>query len=95
MRGTIKIDENRCKGCELCTSVCPKDLISMATYFTPRGYHPATLVDPQGACTGCLLCSTICPDAAITVYREADRRKKQGDRPALALAGVAGGERYE
>ncbi len=69
-RGTITIDENRCKGCELCTSVCPKELIKMAKYFSARGYRPATLVDPGGQCTGCLLCATICPDVAITVYRE-------------------------
>ncbi len=68
--GTIVINEDRCKGCELCTAVCPKDLIHMAVYFTPRGYRPAALVDPNGQCTGCLLCSTICPDVAITVYRE-------------------------
>jgi len=37
--------------------------------FTPKGYHPAELVDPEGACTGCAICSVICPDAAITVYR--------------------------
>lgn len=69
-RGTITIDENCCKGCELCTSVCPKDLIHMAKYFSARGYRPATLVDAGGQCTGCLLCATICPDVAITVYRE-------------------------
>ncbi len=74
MRGTIVIDEDRCKGCELCTGACPKHIIEMADYFTPRGYRPAKLVDPNGACTGCLLCSTICPDVAITVYRETERR---------------------
>ncbi len=70
-RGTITIDDGRCKGCELCTSVCPKNLIQMATAFSARGYRPAVLVDPNGQCTGCLLCATICPDVAITVYREA------------------------
>ena len=75
MRGTIVIDENRCKGCELCTTVCPKDLIHMADRFTARGYHPAMLTDPGIACTGCLLCSTICPDAAITVYREVGAKR--------------------
>ncbi len=75
MRGTIVIDENRCKGCELCTTVCPKDIIHMADYITPRGYHPARLLDLQGLCTGCLLCSTICPDAAITIYRESTRKQ--------------------
>ncbi len=69
-KGTIKIDENRCKGCELCTSVCPQHIIQMATYFSARGYRPATLVDPAGKCTGCALCAMICPDVAITVYRE-------------------------
>ena len=69
-RGTIVIEESYCKGCELCTSVCPKCLIHMADHFSVRGYRPATLVDPQGTCTGCMLCATTCPDAAITVYRE-------------------------
>ena len=80
MRGTITIDDNRCKGCELCTYVCPKKVIELADYFTARGYRPARLVDPRGECTGCLLCSTICPDVAITVYREASKR------PARAVA---------
>lgn len=71
--GTIVINEDRCKGCELCTTVCPKDLIHMADYFTPRGYRPAVLIDPNRVCTGCLLCSTICPDVAITVYRDLKR----------------------
>lgn len=75
-RGTITIDDHRCKGCELCTSVCPKDLIQMATHFSARGYRPAMLVDPNGQCTGCLLCATICPDVAITVYRELPARAK-------------------
>lgn len=69
-KGHISIDESLCKGCELCTTVCPKDLIHMAMdRFTPKGYHPAALVDPESECTGCAICSVICPDAAITVYR--------------------------
>lgn len=71
MRGTIVIDQNRCKGCELCTFVCPKHLVGMADTFTPRGYRPAQLFDPRGDCTGCLLCAVVCPDVAITVYRAA------------------------
>jgi 2-oxoglutarate ferredoxin oxidoreductase subunit delta len=76
-RGTIDIDELRCKGCELCTGVCPKDLIYIATRYSTRGYRPAMLVDPDGQCTGCLLCATICPDVAITVYRETPAKKSQ------------------
>jgi 2-oxoglutarate ferredoxin oxidoreductase subunit delta len=69
-KGRIEVSEALCKGCELCTSVCPKDVIHMATdRFTPKGYHPAALVDPNGDCTGCAICAVICPDAAITVFR--------------------------
>jgi len=30
---TIVIDEDQCKGCQLCTSVCPKDLVKMITVY--------------------------------------------------------------
>lgn len=69
-KGRIVVDEALCKGCELCTTVCPKNVIEIAMdRLTPRGYHPAVLVDPHGECTGCGICATICPDVAITVYR--------------------------
>jgi 2-oxoglutarate ferredoxin oxidoreductase subunit delta len=69
-KGRIEIDETLCKGCILCTRVCPKDLIHIATdRLTPKGYHPAKIIDPDGECTGCAICAVICPDAAITVYR--------------------------
>jgi 2-oxoglutarate ferredoxin oxidoreductase subunit delta len=86
MRGTILINESRCKGCELCVSVCPKGIIHTADYFTSRGYRPAVLVDPEGACTGCLLCSTVCPDAGITVYREVPNRKATATAPTPVTA---------
>lgn len=91
MRGTILVDEARCKGCELCVAVCPKGLIRLADRYTPRGYRPAVLIDPGGACTGCLLCATICPETAITVYREAVRRQPAGPlQPGAARPAAAG-----
>jgi 2-oxoglutarate ferredoxin oxidoreductase subunit delta len=66
---TIVIDEDRCKGCQLCTTVCPKDLVTMAESFNAKGYHPSKLEDPEGECTGCTMCALMCPDVAITVYR--------------------------
>jgi 2-oxoglutarate ferredoxin oxidoreductase subunit delta len=69
-KGRIEVDESLCKGCELCTPVCPKDLIHLASdRLTSKGYHPAVLIDPEKECTGCAICSIICPDVAITVYR--------------------------
>jgi len=67
---TIVIDEERCKGCQLCTMACPKELVKMAEYFNAKGYHPAKLVDPDHECTGCAMCAMMCPDVAITVYRD-------------------------
>jgi 2-oxoglutarate ferredoxin oxidoreductase subunit delta len=70
-KGVIAIEQDRCKGCALCTTVCPQDVIDMADdVLNAGGYHPASLVDPEGKCTGCAICAAICPDACITVYRE-------------------------
>ena len=69
-KGRVVIDEDRCKGCTLCTTICPPKVLVMANdRLTGRGYHPAQLVDPQGQCTGCGLCAVICPDTCFIVYR--------------------------
>ena len=81
-KGRIVISDDLCKGCELCTSVCPKDVIKMdMDRFTPKGYHPAILVDPEEECTGCAICAVICPDAAISVFRWVSKDKV----PAAAI----------
>ena len=74
VKGRIEIDAEHCKGCELCTSVCPQDVIRMSDTFNDKGYHPAQLVDPNLECTGCAICAVICPDAVITVYRQLKSR---------------------
>jgi 2-oxoglutarate ferredoxin oxidoreductase subunit delta len=69
-RGTVIIDVDRCKGCELCTTACPPKVLHMANArFNARGYRPVELVDPGGRCTGCGLCAVLCPDVVLTVYR--------------------------
>ncbi len=65
----IKVDENLCKGCEMCANACPKKIIELdKTRINAKGYHPATLTDKE-KCIGCKACATMCPDVAITVYR--------------------------
>ncbi len=61
--------EDRCKGCELCTSVCPKGIVVMAKHINSMGFHPATVVE-QDKCTGCAFCARMCPDVAIEVEKE-------------------------
>jgi 2-oxoglutarate ferredoxin oxidoreductase subunit delta len=69
LKGTIVVGEDLCKACELCIEACPQHVIAInEEVFTPRGYHPAHLVDE--GCTGCGICAQVCPDIAITVYRE-------------------------
>jgi len=76
-KGTIIIDQDRCKGCGLCPEVCPQQIIIMEEeLLNAKGYHPAVLVDPEDKCTGCAICAVICPDVCITVFREV-RQKKQ------------------
>ncbi|MBI5929954.1 MAG: 4Fe-4S dicluster domain-containing protein [Chloroflexi bacterium] len=70
-KGTIFIDQEKCKGCSLCTAVCPQEVIVMQDdRLNLKGYHPASLNEANAHCTGCGVCAVICPDVCITVYRE-------------------------
>jgi 2-oxoglutarate ferredoxin oxidoreductase subunit delta len=81
VKGTVVIDVDRCKGCELCTAVCPRGILRMRRdRLNARGYRPVELVDPEGNCTGCALCALMCPDAVFTVFRQPARRT--GNSPA-------------
>jgi len=64
----IEIDENRCKGCGLCTIACSRKLIELSDTINIQGYTPAVM-RRQEMCTGCVLCAEICPDVAITVFK--------------------------
>ena len=74
IRGDIKIDIEKCKGCELCVVACPQDGMALSKEINKQGYHYAVLV--EDVCTGCTNCALVCPDAVITVYRE-DRKSKE------------------
>jgi 2-oxoglutarate ferredoxin oxidoreductase subunit delta len=65
----IVIRENLCKGCGLCTVVCPHGLVHISERFNVKGYRPAAFTDPDSRCIGCANCATMCPDVAIVVYR--------------------------
>lgn len=68
-KGTIEVNDLYCKGCELCISACPPQVLALdLERLTPKGYHPARII--KEGCTGCAICALVCPDAAITVYRE-------------------------
>jgi 2-oxoglutarate ferredoxin oxidoreductase subunit delta len=69
MKGYIEINQEVCKGCELCISFCPKNAISVSGKLNAAGYGPASF-NSAGECTGCAVCALVCPEVAIEVYRE-------------------------
>ncbi len=81
-KGRIEVDEQRCKGCALCTTACTPQVVQLDySRLNAAGYHPAQLVDPEGRCTGCGLCAVICPEASIRVYRLAGRSARPRPEP--------------
>ena len=65
-RGTIVLDANRCKGCELCIPACPPGVLRMSTQRNSAGYLLPELIE---GCTGCSACLLVCPDFCIDVYQ--------------------------
>ena len=69
----IEINEDRCKGCGLCVTACPRKIIALQQdKLNARGFHPAG-VEQMDRCIGCAFCAIICPDCAIEVWREGKR----------------------
>jgi 2-oxoglutarate ferredoxin oxidoreductase subunit delta len=67
-RGTLVIDVDKCKGCELCIAACPPNVLVMSTTVNEIGYRYPELTP---GCTGCTACQLICPDFVFDVYRNA------------------------
>ena len=58
----ITVNFEKCKGCGLCTTACPKKIVELQGYFT------AVCIDDD-ACVGCKSCAVMCPDCCIVVER--------------------------
>jgi len=64
-------DEERCKACDLCVSVCPAGVLAMR--YEPHSVLGAMItVSHPESCIGCNECELACPDFAIFV---ADRKE--------------------
>ncbi len=68
IKGAIVVDTEKCKGCEICVTACPTDVIGMSKEVNGKGYSYAFMKNPE-VCTGCTNCAIVCPDGVITVYR--------------------------
>lgn len=69
VKGTVLVNTERCKGCELCVEACPTGTLALAKKeVNDRGYHYSYMENPD-ACIGCAACGIVCPDGCITVYK--------------------------
>ncbi|MBP2143237.1 2-oxoglutarate ferredoxin oxidoreductase subunit delta [Methanococcus voltae] len=67
----ITINEEYCKGCDICIQVCPKDVYEKSKQLNKKGIYPPKPVNPN-ECTHCNLCVLQCPDQAIDVDLNAE-----------------------
>lgn len=68
IRGSIVVNSERCKGCEICMVSCPTGTIAMSVDVNGKGYNFAYAAHPE-LCTGCANCGLVCPDGVIKVYK--------------------------
>ena len=66
VRGTVTIDTEACKGCELCIPACRPAVLVMSPDVNQTGYRYPELLP---GCTGCRICAQICPDFVFQVYK--------------------------
>ena len=69
VQGAIVVDKEKCKGCEVCLSACPSNVLAMTREVNGKGYHVAYMENPDD-CTGCVNCAIVCPVGVISVYRK-------------------------
>ncbi len=65
----VEINDNTCKGCGLCITVCPKKVLEIdKTKVNKKGYNVVSCYK-QDECIGCSNCAMICPDVVLSIYK--------------------------
>jgi Pyruvate/2-oxoacid:ferredoxin oxidoreductase delta subunit len=72
-RGLVVVSVDHCKGCGLCPSFCPPEVLEISREINVQGYHPVRYLG--SGCTGCAICFYICPEpGALTVLRREGKK---------------------
>ena len=67
IRGTVVIDVEACKGCELCIDACKPEVLVMTDSDTNgKGFRYPYLL---AGCTACRACAQVCPDFVFQVWK--------------------------
>ncbi len=62
----IEINENLCKGCDICIEFCPTDVFRKSDNLNRKGYYLPVVARVED-CTGCRICDLLCPEFAIVI----------------------------
>ena len=65
----VEINENLCKGCDICIVFCPTDVFEKSDKLNRKGYY-VPVVAKMEECNGCRICELLCPDFAIVVTEQ-------------------------
>ncbi len=60
---SLVLDKSRCLTCEICSTVCPRQAVSIMIGETALD----VTIDPR-LCVMCEICSHFCPTGAITLF---------------------------
>ncbi len=75
-RGSVFIENERCKGCGYCVEFCPAHILTMSNKFNAKGHHYPEVIQ-DGKCNACDLCGMYCPDFAIHSERKPGPDEKE------------------
>ena len=67
----VWLDEDRCKACDICVSVCPAGVLAMRPEPSSTLGAMVEIIAPQD-CIGCNDCELNCPDFAIFVAEKSE-----------------------
>jgi len=67
-KGAVVVDNEKCKGCNLCVVACPYGVLNLHKEVNSKGYHYSYMENPE-LCIGCTNCGMVCPDSCLTIYR--------------------------
>lgn len=84
----IKIGQNLCKGCNLCSDLCPKKVFEETDEISSTGFKLKRAAFPE-RCINCGLCELYCP-GAITIESQKPETKFQNvtkKKPKIARGG--------
>lgn len=65
----VKINQEWCKGCGICISFCPKNILEA------EGLDQKVRVTDESLCINCGLCDVHCPDFAIEILPNEERNE--------------------